>query len=253
MGTEWSIAASLAPGAIVRAVLVGSQAIRPRLQVVAVIEVVFLRRGRQDSDLMREVAAVLHGRGYDVPPGLFTEPGLLATKAIPTAKVEDERAFLESLILGTPRRRARSRSAPKTMWEFSKSFQAAASGAWLPYQSAWELQRSVLLAGTKANGGVMIHLAPRDQRGLRLGIQTSIKIWPIWPTWNGTGQLPKWLEGCRTMLSRQFRAVGHKATWHLNGRGRVIIASVVALRPQVRIGSIRRKLERAHLGEPDPE
>jgi hypothetical protein len=94
----------------------------------------------------------------------------------------------------------------------------------------------------------MMQFAPRDLRGLSLALHTSIAIWP---PWNGTGDFPKWLEECRRMLARQFRAVGHRAEWHRGPRDHGVgIMSIRAVRPPAQVGKIRRELERARFGEP---
>jgi hypothetical protein len=239
---EWTFAGQILPGGVeVRAVLVGTPstggiAIRSRIEIQ--------RHSKLEHPYADEVRRVLRARGYvQFRPHRADETTSLS-RSIGHTELADERRWLAALLGSTD---GPAPSSPRTMAAFSASFDAKGPGPWLPYRGAWERRRAIEIGGRKMEAGVMLHLAPRDLRGFSLELTTSISIWP---SWNGPGPLPKWLEARRALLARQFRAVGHRAEWHRGPEGRGVgIMSLLSPRPPVKVHRIRLILDSVELGD----
>lgn len=242
---EWTLTGRLgaAQRATLRVILTGSS-LKTDVALRASVEIDGWT-SRAGGSAIGGAYRLLKKRGYVELRRARPGEKIYLNKRIGSAGLRAERQVLASLA-GAIDEGPRTRLA-KDMGESARCFGAGLAGPWLPYRAAWERRRPIWIGGRETDVGLMFHLAPRDLRGLSLGVATSIAIWP---PWNGRGQFPKWLEARRTLLAKQFRAAGHRAEWYRGPQGRGLgIMSLVWPRPPVALHRIRLMLDAAELGD----
>jgi len=240
---EWTLPASLADGSAQVRAVVSASAWRPGLVLRSMVNMP--KRGSEPRSSHDDaIAAALLARGYlDPNPEQPSETRYLA-RALTRFEFARERSYLAK-VLGHSETSSSVR--PSGFRGFTDSFGRGGASSWAPYRAAWEVRRPIELVGRRAEVILMVHLAPRDLRGLSLGLSTSVAIWP---PWQGRGTFPEWLASRRRLLAGQFRAVGHKAEWYRGPGGRGVgIMSLVFHRPPHRIAERLRALELAEFGD----
>lgn len=155
-----------------------------------------------------------------------------------------ERRFLAELAERDPGDVARP---VRTMDECLASMRGRSSGDWRPYLASWTRKPKVAVGGRPASAHIMFHIAPADLEHTRLGVSSSITIWPAW---SGQGRMPAWLTNAKRSIDGQFRAAGHRADWvRLNGGPGFLITSHKELRGLPALVRERRLLENLTLGD----
>lgn len=239
---EWTLAGRILPcGTGIRAVLT---AMASKAGVAIRSHVEIGRHSKRDRVYVHNVRRVLKGRGYEQSCRSRPDETTFLSRSVSSSRLSAERSWLASFLGGVD---DAAPSSPRSVAEFSDCFHARRAGPWLPYRAAWERRRAIEIAGRKMQVGLMFHLAPRDLRGFSIGLATSIAIWP---SWNGQGPFPRWLEDRRSLLARQFRAAGHRAEWHRGPKGRGVgIMSLVWPKPPVALHRVRLMLDAVELGD----
>lgn len=244
---EWVLSASLGKsGATIRARL-AARSWRPPAIFWAFVEVNVPKSGTARA-VISGIKQELTRRGYKHPSGHISGAPVFARRTLKPSEVVGERAFLARLLDVAD---AVPRVTPKALPSFVAFFRGACAGSWRPASASWERRRPITVAGRATEGILMVHLYPGGRSGgPGMALATSVAIWP---PWNGTGAYPTWLTAQRASLSRQFRAVGHKAEWVRGPKDRGVgIMSIVDHPASMRVASLRRALDRAALGDAPP-